>query len=89
MFKSFLCLLGVQPAWVALGKLHSPRAAPEERSGKRFRASISGGTPTPTKFYPCHPSEPGGEAEEPNAEGGPEGKNKKLGLLGSGSSPLE
>ena len=33
--------------------------------------------------------ESGGEAEEPDAEGGPEGKNKKSGLLGGGSSPLE
>ena len=30
----------------------------------------------------------GGEAEEPNAEGGPEGKDSKPGLLGGGSSPL-
>ena len=29
------------------------------------------------------------EVEELNAEGGPEGKNKKPGLLSSGSSPLE
>ena len=56
------------------------------QSPKRFRASISGGTPTPNKFYPC---EPGGEVEEPNAEGGPEGEDKKSGLLGGGSSPLE
>ena len=56
---------------------------------KRFRASILGGTPTPIKIYPCHSCEPGGEAEEPNAEGGLEGKNKKPGLLGGGSSPLE
>ena len=25
--------------------------------------------PTPTKIYPCHSCEPGGEVEEPNAEG--------------------
>ena len=27
---------------------------------------------TSTKFYPCHSRESGGEAKEPNAEGGPE-----------------
>ena len=59
------------------------------QSPKRFRASILGGTLTPTEIYPCHSCEPGGEAEEPNAEGGPEGKNKKSGLLGGGSLPLE
>ena len=51
--------------------------------------SILGGTLTPTQFYPCHSSESGGEAEEPDTEGGPEGKNKKPGLLDGGSSPLE
>ena len=45
--------------------------------------------PTPTKIYPYHPIESGGEAEEPEAEGGPEGKNKKPGLLGSRSSVME
>ena len=59
------------------------------QSPKRFRALIPGRTPTPIKIYPCHSCEPGGEAEEPNAEGGPEGKDKKSGLLGGGSSPLE
>ena len=39
---------------------------------------------TPTKFYPCHSCKSGGEAEEPDAEGGLEGKNKKPGLLGGG-----
>ena len=33
--------------------------------------------------------EPGGEAEEPDAERGPEGKDTKPGLLGGGSLPLE
>ena len=45
--------------------------------------------PSPTKIYPDHPRKPGGEAEEPDAEGGPMGKDAKLGLLGGGSSPLE
>ena len=40
-------------------------------------------------IYPDHPREPGGEAEEPHAEGGPEGKDSKPGLLGGRSSPLE
>ena len=30
-----------------------------------------------------------GKAEGPNAEGGPEGKDKKSDLLGGGPSPLE
>ena len=50
---------------------------------------IFGGTPTPTKLYPDHPRESGGEAEEPDAERGPEGEDMKLGILGGGSTPLE
>ena len=41
------------------------------------------------KVYLDHPCESGGESEEPDPEGGPEGKDTKSGLLDGGSSPLE
>ena len=45
--------------------------------------------PASTKVYPDHLHKSGGEAEEPDTERGPEGKDTKPGLLGGGSSPLE
>ena len=51
--------------------------------------SISGRAPPPTQFSQSHSFQPGRAIEGLNAEGGPQGKNEELGLLGSGPLPLE